>query len=193
MVWCRGRVHDRAILDTLEAAPAEPFEGSVWRVTRVGRDPLQGSGATGRWSAASEFEVLYTSLERDGALAEIGYRLSLEPVWPTLLQHEVHRIELKTQRTLRLANLASLAPLGIDVNRYESFDYSASQAVAAAAHFLDFDGLIVPSARFACLNLVLFLDLLSPDGRVEVCETASIDWTAWRKARVPRKTRTVAR
>jgi hypothetical protein len=191
MVLSRGRVHDRAVLDALEAAPSQPFEGDVWRVTRTGRDPLRGSGASGRWNAASEFEVLYTSLERDGALAETGYRLSLEPVWPSLLQHEVHRLEVQTQRTLRLANLASLTPLGIDVSRYESFDYSVSQAIAAAAHFLDFDGLIVPSSRFDCLNLVLFLERLSPDGRVEVRDTESIDWTAWRKSRVPRKTRPV--
>ena len=191
MVLSRGRVHDRAVLDALEAAPSQPFEGDVWRVARTDRDPLRGSGASGRWNAASEFEVLYTSLERDGALAETGYRLSLEPVWPSLLQHEVHRLQVQTQRTLRLANLASLTPLGIDVSRYESFDYSVSQAIAAAAHFLDFDGLIVPSARFDCLNLVLFLERLSPDGRVEVRDTESIDWTAWRKSRVPRKTRPV--
>ena len=190
MVFNRGRVHDRAVLDALEAAPSHPFEGTVWRVARAGRDPLRGSGASGRWNAASEFEVLYTSLERDGALAETGYRLSLEPVWPSLLHHEVHRLEVKTQRTLRLANLNSLVPLGIDVSRYESFDYSVSQSIAAAAWFLDFDGLVVPSARFDCQNLVLFPENLAPDGHVELRETESIDWAAWRKSRVPRKTRT---
>jgi hypothetical protein len=189
MVWSRGRVHDRAVLDALEAAPSEPFGGDAWRVTRKGRDPLRGSPALGRWGAGDEFEVLYTSLERDGALAEIGYRLSLEPVWPSLLKHEVHRLEIQTHRTLRFATLASLTALGVDVNHYESFDYSASQAIAAAAHFLDFDGLMVPSARFPCLNLVLFLERLAPDGGIKVRETDSVDWSAWRKSRSPRQTR----
>jgi hypothetical protein len=77
----RRSAHDRSILDALEAIDREPFAGEVWRVTRKGRDPLRGSAANGRWSSSGgEFEVLYTSLEHDGALAEIGYRLALEPV-----------------------------------------------------------------------------------------------------------------
>ena len=61
----------------------EALKKVVWRVARRGRDPLRGAIANGRWSAIGEFEVLYTSLEADGALAEVGHRLSLEPVWPS--------------------------------------------------------------------------------------------------------------
>lgn len=74
----RRPVHDRSILDALEAIDPKRFAGEVWRVTRKGREALRGSTANGRWSpSGGEFEVLYTSLERDGALAGIGYRLSL--------------------------------------------------------------------------------------------------------------------
>src|SRR5690349_24964273 len=114
----RGRVHDRAVLDALESLDPQPFAGDVWRVTRKGRDPLRGSSARGRWSPMGEFEVLHTSLERHGALAEIGYRLSLEPVWPSRLEHELHTIAARTQRSLRFANLDSLVALGVDVARY---------------------------------------------------------------------------
>jgi hypothetical protein len=31
------------------------------------------------------------------------------------------------------------------------------------AHFLGFDGLIVPSARYDCLNMVLFGDRIGPE------------------------------
>ncbi len=71
--------HDRRILDALEAIDPERFAGEAWRVTRKGRDPLRGSAADGRWSpGGGEFEVLYTSLERDGALprSDIGSRWS---------------------------------------------------------------------------------------------------------------------
>ena len=85
-----GRIHDRAILDALEVLDPTPFNGTVWRVTRKGREPVRGAAADGRWGASGEFEVLYTSLEREGALAEIGYRLSLEPVWPSRIEHEIH-------------------------------------------------------------------------------------------------------
>ena len=68
-----ARIHDRVILDALEALDPEPFRGTVWRVTRSGREPLRGAAAHGRWSSSGEFEVLYTSLLREGALGEIGY------------------------------------------------------------------------------------------------------------------------
>jgi hypothetical protein len=177
----RDRVHDRAILDALEAAPSEAFEGIVWRTARKGRDPVRGSSVPGRWSPLGEFDVLYTSVEREGALAEIGYRLSLEPVWPSRIEHELHRIEVRTQRTLRFIDVASLVPFGVDPSRYQSFDYSATQSVASAAHFLQFDGLIVPSARFPCLNLVIFLDQLLPEAHLRLRASEPVDWADWRR------------
>jgi hypothetical protein len=127
-------------------------------------------------------EVLYASLERGGALAEIGYRLSLEPVWPSRIAHQIHGIEARAGTTLRFADVASLAALGVDAARYESFDYAATQAIAGAAHFLEFDGLVVPSARRACHNLVLFMDR-GAAGVLQVRSTEDVDWAAWRSSR----------
>ena len=174
-----GRVHDRALLDGLEAIGPVPFAGDVWRITRKGREALRGSTAGGRWSPAGEIEVLYTSLERDGALAEIGFRLSLEPVWPSRIEHEIHEIRAAADRTLRFADVASLRPFGVEVDRYESFDYAATQAIAAAAHFLEIDGLVVPSARAPCANLVAFMDRVT----LSLTRTEAVDWQAWRTRR----------
>lgn len=174
------RIHDRVILDALEALDPEPFRGTVWRITRAGREPLRGAAAHGRWSPSGEFEVLYTSLMREGALAEIGYRLSLQPVWPSRIEHELHTIDVRTERNLRFADVASLGRFGVDPARYRLFDYAATQAIAAAANFLGFDGLIVPNARFACSNLVIFTER-APD--LALNETASVDWEAWRRDR----------
>ena len=178
-----GRAHERAILDALESLVPEAFAGRVWRVTRKGREALRGSSANGRWSPGGEFEDLYTSLERDGALDEIGYRLSLEPVWPSRIEHDIHDIAVRTERTLRFAGLDGLAALGVDTAHYQSFRYEATQAIAAAAHFLEFDGLIVPSARSACANLVIFLDRVDADRHLEVKNTRPVDWNAWRQRR----------
>ena len=178
-----GRRHDRTILDALETREPQAFVGDVWRVTLRDREPLRGSSADGRWSPAGEFEALYTSLERDGALSEIGYRLSMEPVWPSRLQHDIHRIAARTQRSLRLPDLASLAPFGIEVSRYSTFEYGATQALAAAARFLDFDSLIVPSARSPVLHLVLFLEPILESGGLTVMDTEPVSWDAWRRGR----------
>jgi hypothetical protein len=177
--------HDRALLDALEALAPVRFEGEVWRITRAGRAPLAGSAAPGRWTpvaadAREVPDVLYTSRERHGALAEIGYRLSLEPVWPSRIAHQLHRIAAATQRTLEFADVAALTPLGVDAARYQGFDYMATQAIAAAAHFMEFDGLLVPSARAACQNLVLFLDRVVEGNRLDVLASEAVDWPAWR-------------
>jgi hypothetical protein len=175
-----GRIHDRVILDALEALDPEPFNGTVWRVTRKGREPLRGAAAHGRWSSSGGFEVLYTSLEREGALAEIGYRLALEPVWPSRIEHELHTIAVEAERTLRFFDLASLTRFGVDIARYRSFDYEATQALAAAAHFLELDGIIVPNARFDCPNLVIFVERA---GAPVLIESDPVNWEAWRRSR----------
>ena len=180
----RRPAHDRRLLDALEAIDPERFAGEAWRVTRKGRDPLRGSAADGRWSpGGGEFEVLYTSLERDGALAEIGYRLSLEPVWPSRVEHELHLIAIETERSLKFANIEDLAPLGVEIGRYQTFEYQATQAIAAAGYFLEFDSLIVPSARFDCANLVIFTERV-PDLTLKHSE--AIDWEGWRRRRAHR-------
>jgi RES domain-containing protein len=174
----RSRVHDRAILDALDALPREPIETTAWRIVRKGRDPLAAALANGRWNAAGELEVVYTSLKVEGALAEVGYRLSLEPVWPSHIEHEIHTLRIKAERALVFENLQELEKLGVNTARYESFDYSVTQAIAAAAHFLEFDALIVPSARYDTLNLVGFLEHLRTPP--QLIHTDGVDWPAWR-------------
>jgi len=171
------------VLDALEKLDPETFDSDVWRVTRKGRDPLRGSSGNGRWGAPGELEVLYTSEQREGALAEVGFRLSLEPVWPSLVQHQIHVLAIKAERTLRLVDMQELANLGVDVSRYEAFEYAATQAIAAAAHFLEFDGILVPSARFACSNLVLFTDRVTHTGHLQLVSSEDVDWADWRKGK----------
>ncbi len=123
--------------------------------------------------------MLYTSLTAAGALAEIGYRLSLEPAWPSRARHDLHRIVATTQKILRFADVSALKPLGVDARRYAAFDYGATQAIAAAANFLEFDGLIVPSARAPELNLVLFTERLDSAAALTAADTQPVDWDAW--------------
>ena len=174
----RGRVHDRAILDALEGLESEVLEATVWRIVRKGRDPLRGAVANGRWNAVGEFEVLYTSLSPEGALAEVGYRLSIEPVWPSRIEHQIHTLKVRADRALTFESLNQLQRLGVNIERFENFDYAATQAIAAAAHFLEFDALIVPSARYNGSNVVAFLDRLQvpPD----LLGTEDVNWAAWR-------------
>lgn len=175
------RARDLRLLDQIDAHPRRAHSGRLWRATREGRDPLQGGRSTSRW-CNGQFDVLYTSLERDGAVAEIHALLSLQPVFPSKIAFLVHRLQVAVQQSLHLADLPTLARFGVDVEHYEQRDYGKTQAIADAAFFLGFDGLYVPSARWHCLNAVLFTDRIAPAClTLETTEPQPVDWQTWRQ------------
>lgn len=182
------RLRDNALIDALESAPSTPFQGTVWRVVREGRDVLQGSCYGGRWDDGT-FDVLYTSEKADGAIAEMYFHLSRgQPVIPSKITYRLYELRVATQRALKLADLAALATLGVDTTRYgalsyleRSEEYPRPQEIAETAHFVGFDGLIVPNARFECLNVVLFCDRIPPEAAEVVRDRGAIHWNDWRK------------
>jgi RES domain-containing protein len=170
---------DPALLDALDAFSRTRYEGETWRAVRKGRDPLQGSASGGRWDPTL-FDVLYTSLAPDGAVAEVHFHLSRQPVFPSKIRFGLHRIRVKTSRTLRIPDLKAMVPLGVDPARYREILYAPTQAVGDAAYFLGFDSIIAPNARWSCNNLILFMDQIMP-ADLEVMESSEINWTEWRK------------
>jgi hypothetical protein len=175
------RARDLDLLDALDACPREKFSGKTWRVVREGRDPLLGAASKSRW-CDGDFDVLYTSLECDGALAEVHAYISLQPVFPSRMRWRDYEIAAATEKTLVFADLSALGRVGVAAATYRERDYARTQAIADAAIFLGFDGLIAPSARWACQNLVLFTDRLAPDSLAVTRQgDAPIDWSAWRK------------
>jgi hypothetical protein len=177
MPGARG-LHDRDLLDALEVLGSEPFSGAAWRTTWATRDPLVGSTAGGRWHPENSFEALYTSTDPDGALAEVYFHLSRSPVFSSA-HVRLHRLRVETRRTLRL-DMEILSSLGVEAARYSAMDYARTREIGAAAHFLECDSLLVPSPRWPCLNLVLFLDRLNPDG-LAVEAVREVNWPAWRE------------
>jgi hypothetical protein len=176
------KARDLQLLDAVDALVREPFEGSVWRVTREGRLPTFGSPSKSRW-CTGQFDVLYTSLKKDGAIAEINAFLMLQPVFPSKMQWYCHELRVRSTKTLRLADLPTLERLGVDTAHYNARNYDQTQGIADAAFFLGFDGLIAPSARWASNNLVLFTDRIPPQNIEQVGDAGdAIDWAAWRRS-----------
>jgi RES domain len=177
------KARDLSLLDSIDALDREAVSLNAWRVVRFGRDPLQGSPSRSRWCNET-FDVLYTSLERDGAIAEVFSLLNSQPVFPSKIEARAHLVSVSLTKILRLDGPGSLAALGVDISRFKERDYLRTQAIADAAHFLDFEGLIVPSARWNCSNLVIFSDRIAPDAiSHKGSESDPIDWTAWRRKR----------
>lgn len=173
-------IHDQELLDHLEKLPVLRWKGIVYRATWAGRDPLAGSAAVGRWSPRDQSEVLYTSLECDGAIVEKDFRLSLEPIRPTK-PVDIHTIRVQTERTLYIKGFAELERLGIDIAAYQSLNYSRCQEIGTAVNFLQCDGLLVPNARFDCQNLVIFLGNHDPNQlELSVQSSEPVDWESWK-------------
>ncbi len=172
------RARDLGLLDALERHEGVSFEGDVWRIVREGRDPLQGYPAGARWDPGT-FDVLYTSLAREGALEEIHFHLSRQPVFPSRISSVLHRISVKTARTLKLADVEALEQLGVSIGDYGDLNYARTQEIGDAASFIGFDGIIAPSARWPCQNLVLFTDRIAPADLI-ISDATPVDWAEWR-------------
>ena len=96
-------VHDLELTDAISGMPRDSFDGEVFRATRLNADPTASSTSGGRWAPSSRedgwFPVLYTSLERDGAVAEVAAYLGLlDPVPRKPLM--AHRLAVTTSTTL---------------------------------------------------------------------------------------------
>jgi RES domain-containing protein len=170
---------DPSLLDALDRFKRVPYSRETWRVVRDGRDPLQGSASGGRWDPTL-FDVLYTSLAQDGAVAEVHFHLSRQPVFPSRIGYRLHRIKVRTTKSLRLPDLDAMVPLGVDPARYREILYEQTQAIGDAAYFLGFDSIIAPNARWSCNNLMLFTDQIAL-ADLEVIESKKVSWTEWRK------------
>lgn len=179
-------IHDQGLVDQLSGLAAERFEGEVFRATRINADALAFSGNGGRWGPpardGTDIPVLYTSMARDGALAEVAsYLLQLTPL-PLSRPLKVSRLGVSTSKTLRLARIG-LERLGVDMARYGERDYARTQEIGAALTFLGLDGLIAPSARWSCDNLMIYQINHLLAERLEVLAEEEVDWGAWAQAK----------
>ncbi len=170
---------DPEILDALDKLSGEPLKTKAWRVTWASRNPLAGGVGGGRWSPPNQFEALYTSLKADGALAEAYYHLSRGPVFSSSSM-KINQISVKLVNVLTL-DIKNLNLLGIADPLASRIDFNLTQPISEAAHLLDCQGLLVPSARFECKNLVVFMDRIDPEKQLKVSKTEDVNWPAWRE------------
>jgi hypothetical protein len=126
-------------------------------------------------------ETLYASHEEQGSLAEIYSLLSLQPVFPSKLEWLTHEVLAEFDGVALLPTLPELAELGVDVAKYHLREYGRTQEIADAALFLGFTGLVVPSARWHCANLVVFPEKIDPGQLTLVGSARPVDWAKWRK------------
>jgi len=178
-------IHDQHLLDRLSVMPTEGFAGEVFRATSVDADPTAPSINGGRWAPAPDGDpgiyVLYTSLERDEAIAEVVSLLADFTPIPGPRPIKVSRLAITTARTLRLVR-TNLETLGVDYAHYGERDYARTQKIGAALAFLGLDGLIAPSARWPCENLMIFTENHALTERLDPLSSEETEWQVWARA-----------
>jgi hypothetical protein len=170
-------IHDTELLDKLDSFPKESFEGKVFRATRLSLDPLLASRSGGRWMPPGVASVLYTSLDPDGAMAEIAFHWAQFTPKPSKLA-ALHTLQVAADRTLRLVR-ADIEALGVPKSDYGIPNNLRTQEIGAAVEFLGCDGIVAPCARWSCDNLILFPDRASFAGSLDVISSDEVDWIAW--------------
>ncbi len=153
---------DPSLVDALAARTQTPFKGEVYRVAREDQDPIRPGRPGGRWDDGT-FDVLDTSLTREGAIAEMAYHAARgQPIMPSRPVFRAYRLQVEVEAVLDLSRADDLKALGLDMGRYGQMSYAGkeeqyprSQDIGAVGVFLGSSGLLVPSARSTAINLVL--------------------------------------
>lgn len=150
-------------------------------MTGLNADATAFSYNGGRWAPSEMqdggFAVLYTSLTDQGALAEVAsYLLILTPVPRKPLM--LHRLSVTSAKTLRLV-VGDFRKFGIDPEHYVRRNYDQTQKFGAALSYLGFDGLIAPSARWHCDDLMIFQQHHALEERLEPIGSRQVSHAEW--------------
>jgi len=150
------------------------FRGRVWRHVPPGAIALHigklWKHSAGRWNRQGEYACLYTSLTRDGALAELDKvrRLSGSAVGPRDLVSIDIRVEpvldLTDEATYRaVASAAGETPDPSLLTADTKAAYEHCRRIADQARVNRYTALLVPSAATDNeVNLVIYFDIVAP-------------------------------
>jgi RES domain-containing protein len=154
------------VLDALQAAVLSRWNGTAFRHMFGEHPPVRANVSGGRWNPPS-IAAIYTSRERETALAEAGYYISLQPLRPKA-KRTLYTINISLRTVVDLTAPAALRFLGITADVLRNDDQTSCRVIGAAVNWLGHDGLLVPSARRdSGTNLVIFRhDLASNDFEV---------------------------
>ena len=176
----------QALLDAIETQTPIALNARLWRVVTDGRDPLSPGRSGGRWDDGS-FDALYTSSEREGALAEAWFHTARgQPIPPSRPKKRIHQINAELTRVLDLSSEGRLAPLGVDMQRYGQLsyvqrggEYPTTQQIGEVAFFYEYQAIIVPNARWPTSNVVILTEHASISA-LNADEGELIDLSRWR-------------
>ena len=142
------------------------FEGVVWRYVPRGAHPLHVGFillARGRWNRHDEYGCLYTSLSREGALAEYAKELRRLGIQSSADQaKDLVTLSIGVARVLDLTEVRERDRFGISLDMLtgdEEDDLESCRIVADLARLAGYNAILSPSASLAGeRNLNLYID-----------------------------------
>lgn len=158
-------IHDPDLLDAIERLGCEALDGvTLWRHMFNDNPPELSNTRGARWNPAG-LAAIYTSEDRETAIAEGQHAIDMQPLRPRARRF-VYELRVSAQKVLRIDS-DDFASLGVDPTDLLSTEFAACQRVGAHAAFLGYDALIVPSARADGSNVVIFVNELAADALFE--------------------------
>jgi len=158
-------IHDPELLNAIEALGAETLDHvTVWRHMFNDHPPERPNTSGARWNPPG-LAAIYTSEKRDTAIAEGQHAIDSQPLRPKARRY-VYELHVSAHKVLRVHE-TDIRALGLIPEDLTSTDFTACQRVGAHAAFLEYDALIVPSARADGSNIVIFVDELASDALFE--------------------------
>lgn len=159
---------DPALLDLLEGSAIDaPFSASFWRQVLGDTDPLTPNVRGARWNPP-DVEALYCASSEAGVKAEIDHLISCQPVAITRVR-KTYPLRVRLDRVIDLRT--NLASTGLKTLSDDLGSIRECQRVGAAAAWLEFEGLLVPSLRTQAVNLVIFTSCLGPNALIEIASS----------------------
>jgi len=141
---------DRGLVRALDRLEPTEWEGTGLRHPAPRYVALDGQGARingGRWNPPDSFAVVYTALEPDTIDAEFG-RLTRRTGLPAgaFLPRRIASIDTSLAKVLDLTDTGTRRRLGVTLAQLTDDDWSGTQAIGQAAHFLGYEGVLAPGA-----------------------------------------------
>ena len=141
--------------DILLSAAVSTWQGTVYRHMFGSHPPARSNTTGARWNALGN-DAIYTSCERETALAEAEYYISLQPLRPKA-KRVLYTIRVSLANALDLTSPGLLHRLAIGEDVLSGPDHEPCRLIGSAVTLLGYDGLLVPSARrVGGTNLVIY-------------------------------------
>lgn len=178
---------DEDVVQRVNDLGTTTWSGTVYRYTAAIYEPLSGEGAYrfgGRWNPRRTFPVIYLAEPLPAAMLEFRRLAEASAIDPAALMrrgYTLHTIDVVELPVLDLRPPEALAFVGLGAEDIADEDWSACQSVGHAAWFLEFGGVLAPSATGAGFVLAAFETRLQP-GQLTLRESRPLDEDTYRQS-----------